>query len=134
MSQAGADRRRNPRVAMAVDVDFASSDNFYMGRARDVSVGGVFIETDVGLRVGVELMIRLKVLSHSFKLVSEVAWVLEGDDGNQVGLGCRFVDPPDDARAAIEEFTLQRPPLRFEMMEPEDDADPVPPPLPKGSL
>ena len=45
---------------MAVEIDFRSQHNFYSGRTHDISVGGLFIETNVALPIGTKLTVELK--------------------------------------------------------------------------
>jgi hypothetical protein len=53
--------RQHPRVSLAVDVDVASGSNFYAGRTRDLSLGGLFVETEVGLTIGLQVEVKLKL-------------------------------------------------------------------------
>jgi len=127
------ERRSRPRVAISVDVDFSSESNFYTGRTRDISVGGLFIETAVGLPVGSEIALRLRLSGREFSVHAEVTWALLDPSGTQIGVGVRFLDLPADARATIDAFMKERAPMDFDS-EPvlEDDEPPEAPPLPKN--
>jgi uncharacterized protein (TIGR02266 family) len=130
----GQERRSHPRVAISVDVDFSSGSNFYTGRTRDISVGGLFIETAVGLPVGSEIAVRLRISGREFSVHGEVTWALLDLSGTQTGVGVRFLDLDAEARATIDDFMKERPPMDFDS-EPvlEDDEPPGgPPPLPKN--
>ena len=133
MTAGGKDRRQHARLAFAVDVDINSGTNFYSGRTRDLSRGGLFVDTDVGLPVGAQLLLMVHVAGKAFQIPGEVAWVLEGDAGETVGLGVRFLELSAEARAAIDAFMDKRAPMPFDMLESERPGAPGkkgPPPLP----
>jgi uncharacterized protein (TIGR02266 family) len=124
------ERRRHARLALSVDVNFTSQDNFFSGRTRDISAGGVFIATDVGLPVGSQLTLHLKLVGAAIHAPAEVTWVLLDDAGEVVGLGVRFLELTAPARTKIDAFMRRRDPVPFEMMEPDDDAATEAPPVP----
>jgi uncharacterized protein (TIGR02266 family) len=124
LPMADADRRKHPRLVLSVDLDFASAHNFYAGRTRDLSLGGLFVETGIELPIGTILTMELHFLSHKHKVEAEIVWQVVEDDG-VVGMGLRFVSLSDSARRSIEEFMNKRAPMGF-------DASPGPPPLPKS--
>src|SRR5207237_10102195 len=70
------ENRQHPRLSIAVDVDVASESNFYAGRTRDLSLGGLFIATDVALPIGIQIDVKLKLPKGSFTLPCEVVWLL----------------------------------------------------------
>jgi uncharacterized protein (TIGR02266 family) len=125
-----ADRRQHPRVSIAVEIDFRSEHNFYAARAQDLSLGGLFIQTDVGLPIGSRLTVDLKLMKQHLRVESEVVWVLVGDDEQPAGAGVRFVDITGAAKRSIEAFMAVRKPISFEMFageEVEPDEDPKAP-------
>jgi uncharacterized protein (TIGR02266 family) len=137
------ERRRQARFAIASDVDLTSDDNFYVGRTRDVSIGGLYVETHASLPLGSKLAVRVKIRGKAFSVDAEVVWSLlpEGDAAG--GLGLRFLELPTDARRAIEGFMAVRPPLSFDLGPPSaapppalcadtEPPPPGPPPLPHG--
>ena len=119
MAPEGRERRKFARLALAVDVDFNSGNNFYSGRTRDLSLGGLFVETDVPLQVGAELLLMIRILNKPLEIPGEVAWILLGDHGEVVGIGVRFIELTADARRSIEAFMRRRAPMAFEMLESE---------------
>jgi uncharacterized protein (TIGR02266 family) len=124
------ERRKHPRLHLSIEVDVTSENNFYAGRTRDISAGGLFIEGDLGLAPGTELGIRLHLGEHRVQCTTEVAWELTDDAGKTVGVGVRFVRLSAEARRHIEDFMRTRSPLPFEMEDP-DPPRKGPPPLPK---
>jgi uncharacterized protein (TIGR02266 family) len=117
------ERRQHPRLSMAVEVDFGSEHNFYSARTRDISVGGLFIETDVALPIGTRLRVDLKFLQRQVHAEAEVTWVLFGDGEQAVGMGVRFVDLPESATKNIEAFMALRAPMDFRMLESDDESE-----------
>ncbi len=115
------ERRQHPRLSIAVEVDFASEHNFYAAQTRDISVGGLFIDTDIQLAIGTRLRVDLKFLQKKIHAEAEVTWVLsEGE--RTTGMGVRFVDLSPAATQSIEAFMGLREPMAFRMLE-SDDGD-----------
>ena len=125
------DRREHPRLSIAVQVDLKSGCNFYSAKTRDISTGGLFIETDVALPIGIHLEVDLRFLDKHVRVASEVMWALtEGD--RHVGVGVRFLDLTPVARKSIEAFLVLRRPLSCGELAPEATLPTRrgPPPLP----
>jgi uncharacterized protein (TIGR02266 family) len=116
------DRRQHPRLSIAVEVDFGSENNFYSARTRDISVGGLFIESDIALPIGTRLRVDLRFLQKHVHAEAEVTWVLVGDGEQAVGMGVRFVDLPETATKNIESFMALREPMDFQMLESDDES------------
>jgi uncharacterized protein (TIGR02266 family) len=100
---------------MAVEIDFRSQHNFYSGRTHDISVGGLFIETNVALPIGTKLTVELKLMKKDLQADGEVVWVLVGDADEPVGVGVRFVDLSPVVKKNIEAFMALRKPISFDM-------------------
>jgi uncharacterized protein (TIGR02266 family) len=115
------DRRQHPRLSIAVEVDFGSENNFYSARTRDISVGGLFIESDVALPIGTRLRVDLKFLQKQLQAEAEVTWVLVGAGEQAVGMGVRFLDLPEASTKNIEAFMALRAPMDFRMLESDDE-------------
>ena len=126
MASMTKERRRHPRVSIAIEVDVQSEHNFYVGRTRDISVGGLFLETTIGIDIGARVGLNLTLDGRKFKLEGEVMWTLAMDDGVTSGVGVSFVTLAPAAKRAIEAFMKKREPEGIDV-EPEG---PQPPPLP----
>lgn len=122
----GQDRRVHPRLQISVDIDFQSAHNFYTGKTRDISAGGLFIETDIGLPIGTRINVDLKFLGTRAKVGAEVVWATFDTQGRSVGVGLRFVSLSDKVRQRIEAFMGIRPAIAFGLADAEgaDDAPP----------
>jgi Tfp pilus assembly protein PilZ len=124
------ERRRSARLAIVADVDLTSGDNFFAGRARDISLGGLFLEVDFVLEIGTVVVVRLTLLSETYEFPCEVVWTLGDPGGPSSGLGLRFLSLSAAARAGIEAFMQRRAPVAFEPAE--GGYGKQPPPLPSG--
>lgn len=113
------ERRKAARIRLAVEVEITSGSNFYAARTRDISTGGLFIETPVALPVCAPIEIELSLTGNRHSIRAEVAWILGGSDGATEGVGVRFLELVPRTRAAIEHFMARRAPMPFEMLEPE---------------
>ena len=111
------ERRKAARIRLAVEVEITSGSNFYAARTRDISTGGLFIETPVALPVGAPIEIELSLTGNRHSIRAEVAWILGGSDGATEGVGVRFLELVPRTRAAIEHFMARRAPMPFEMQE-----------------
>lgn len=104
-------RRRFFRKRLKVEVDhFDLDDDYQMHFSRDLSRGGVFIETDNPLPVGSRFLMRFDVpgeTTRSIECEVEVAWVMRMEDSSSQlppGMGVRFVDLPEDDGEAVDAF------------------------------
>lgn len=119
----GRDRRLQPRALISVDVDIETAGNFYRSKTRDISTGGVFVETDAPLPIGAEIVLRMRLQRRHYLAIAQVVWQLADPSGRPVGVGARFVNAPRSMRGAIDEFVRLRQPIEFE--EPADgDCEP----------
>ena len=111
------DRRRHPRVRLSVDVDFKSQHNFFSARTRDISRGGLFIETNIRIPIGERIEIDLRFLKTRVLVDAEVVWEMVGEDGETEGLGVRFLGLPESIADRIEAFMGIRSELRIGEVE-----------------
>jgi type IV pilus assembly protein PilZ len=84
------ENRRHQRAPLDVSVEFVGkgSEARLRGRARDISVGGMFIETTEPLAFASELTVHitLPAQKQSFMLPGVVRWARDGGMGVQFGL------------------------------------------------
>jgi uncharacterized protein (TIGR02266 family) len=112
-----SERRGARRLPLSAAVDLTSRDNFFAGRALDISLGGIFIETSVALDVGTKIGVRIQILDRAFVVATEVAWVLWDRVGRPVGVGVRFLHMPAPLVETIHAFMQQRMPIGFDVDE-----------------
>ena len=125
------EKRQHNRVTISAVVNLSSEDNFYAGAARDISVGGLYVESQTALPIGTEVTALLKLPSKVLSLRAEVVWSVT--KGSQTtGMGLRFLNLPAHAKREIENFMLLRQPISFAVEDPDEETA-VPPPLPPSS-
>jgi type IV pilus assembly protein PilZ len=101
-------------------VEYTRLNGFFADYTRNISKGGTFIKTRRPLPVGTEFVFKLVVphMTEPMALRGQVMWVRrEGehtppppaapgqeidDDGNEPGMGIRFIYADDKERARIE--------------------------------
>ena len=134
------DRRQSPRLSMSVDVGITSEHNFYSAKTRDISAGGLFIETDVGFPMGARIVVELRLLHTKATVPAEVVWVLLDENGQTEGVGVQFLQLSKQVRERIESFMGLRSAMHVGEVDEVDEEGgasvaPVrkgPPPLPSG--
>ncbi|MEP7122195.1 MAG: PilZ domain-containing protein [Byssovorax sp.] len=111
------DRRGAQRLPLSAAVDLTSRDNFFAGRALDISLGGLFIETSAALDVGTRIGVRIQIVDRAFAVTTEVVWVLSDRVGRPLGVGVRFLQMPAPLVDAISAFMQRRRPIGFDIEE-----------------
>ena len=129
-----AEKRQHNRVTISAVVDLSSDDNFYAGAARDISVGGLYVESTAGLPIGTEVTALLKLPTKVLSLRAEVMWSV-GKGSKTFGMGLRFLNLPAPAKREIEAFMLLRQPISFAVEDADEEvaAAPPPPVPPRGA-
>ena len=84
-------RRSDRRYERRVQIEFSLAGASYNGHTRNISLGGVFIETEQTLPFGAKVSLKFKVptQSEAIEVDGQVRW-LEMDDGKLRGIGVRF--------------------------------------------
>ena len=83
------DKRSHPRVPLSVDVTCeVSGGASILGRAKDISVGGMYIEseTEVSFGTQVSIVLRLPNTKADARLPAVIRWIKPGGFGVQFGL------------------------------------------------
>jgi uncharacterized protein (TIGR02266 family) len=123
------EKRQHSRATIATVVDLSSENNFYAGAARDISVGGLYVESATGLPIGSEVTALLKLPTKVLSLRAEVVWSV-ATEAKMVGMGLRFLNLPAPAKREIEAFMLLREPIAFAVEDADEEPPSGPPPLP----
>lgn len=111
-----AGRRKYFRRKVTVEIDhFDLQDDYHMHFSRDLSRGGVFIETDNPLPAGSRFLMHFDVPGkepRSIEAEAEVAWVMRVEDSSAdlpPGMGVRFTDLRDEDGEAIDAYLRSEP-------------------------
>ncbi|MBI5071014.1 MAG: TIGR02266 family protein [Deltaproteobacteria bacterium] len=97
-----ADHREHPRAPIELKVDYRRLNSFFADYTKNISKGGTFIKTRKALPVGTRFLFRLSVPGREapFELNGEVMHA--APQGEEAGMGIRFVWATADERAAFE--------------------------------
>lgn len=84
-------RRSDRRYDRRVPIDFTHEGSSFSAHTRNISLGGVFIDTDHTLPFGARISLKFKVptQSEAIEVDGQVRW-LEMDEGRLRGIGVRF--------------------------------------------
>lgn len=79
--------RRNPRVSLDVDVEVAHGASRSGGRAHDISLGGMFVQTSASPPFGAEVTVHFRIPGDAQELAlpGVVRWVRAD------GMGVQFL-------------------------------------------
>jgi uncharacterized protein (TIGR02266 family) len=99
------DRRAHRRVSLVTQIRTVVDGKTVVGYSRDISGGGVFIETEDPAAKGTEVTLRFKLQEDSsiLEVRAVVAYSLAGE-----GMGLKFIDPPAHVRQGIEAFVNEQ--------------------------
>jgi c-di-GMP-binding flagellar brake protein YcgR len=83
------DKRSHPRVPLSVDVTCEVKGGPQLtGRSKDISVGGMYIESSAAVTFGTEvsIVLRLPNTKADARLPAVIRWIKPGGFGVQFGL------------------------------------------------
>ena len=92
------ERRLHDRSRLIVDVFFDGQDLTGVASTKDISLGGLYMNTQAEVPDGAHLMVRIPMGKQEIVCSAEVVYKNPGQ-----GLGVRFLDLSDDARAVLEQ-------------------------------
>jgi uncharacterized protein (TIGR02266 family) len=110
------DRRAHPRAPLRVDVALSSSGETYLGIAKDIGEGGVYVAMSAPLACGsiVNVEFSLPNLTTRVVVQGEVRWVRPPTEGGLTGCGIRWLSLPSHVARAIGEYVEARKSLSSE--------------------
>jgi type IV pilus assembly protein PilZ len=106
-----ADKRRSVRRPVEIKVDYRSVGRFLTDYSRNLSRGGLFVETCLPLEPGESVRLRLTLpdMETPLALDGVVKWVSrrEDDIGHPPGMGIEFVGVDDELRRHVDRLVNQ---------------------------
>lgn len=92
-------RRKTPRVPLATQIHFG--DSMAVALSRDLSVGGIFVDTKEPCSIGTHLDLRFNLTEHEPIIIAkgEVRYVVP-----KLGMGVQFSEITKEDRKRIAEF------------------------------
>jgi type IV pilus assembly protein PilZ len=111
-SATGADRRRFPRHAIALRVDYKRMNTFFADYAKNISKGGTFIRTSKPLDAGTEFVFVLSIPGQpdQLQLLGQVMWTVDdvgATEEHPAGMGIRFKFTDAEELRQLEEFVAK---------------------------
>ena len=97
-----ADGRQHTRAPIELKVDYKKLNSFFADYTKNISKGGTFIKTKKPLPIGTRFLFKLSVPQRTdpFELLGEVVW--STTEGDEPGMGIRFVYSNDTQRSDFE--------------------------------
>jgi uncharacterized protein (TIGR02266 family) len=86
-------RRTDPRYERRLEVEMTADGKRHLGHSRNISLGGMFVETADLLPMQTTIQVRFRVPTQPepIDVTGEVRWVESGAGGSQAsGMGIRF--------------------------------------------
>lgn len=98
----GPEHRQYARAPIELKVDYKKLNSFFADYTKNISKGGTFIKTKKPLSIGTRFLFKLTVPQRAepFELLGEVVW--SKGDGEEPGMGIRFIYSNDSQRADFE--------------------------------
>jgi Tfp pilus assembly protein PilZ len=102
------ERRTAPRLDVELDVSLGSDTHYFTAQARDLSCGGLFVETYRALPIGEELSVEFDLPAGRVVTRGVVCWArearYEGGAASSPGYGIAFREMSRFTRPLIESF------------------------------
>ncbi|MBN1282629.1 MAG: PilZ domain-containing protein [Proteobacteria bacterium] len=99
------EKRLHPRKRCRTRVVFEDEfgEGLFYVYSRDISLGGLFLESDIPVKVGTMLFLSF-ALPGKVRLMETTGEVVRASAGGAAGVGIRFVGLPEKSRLAIQKF------------------------------
>ena len=106
-TKGGSELRQHLRAPIELKVDYKKLNSFFADYTKNISKGGTFIKTKKPLPIGTRFLFKLTVPRRDdpFELLGEVVW--SKADGDEPGMGIRFIYSDDGQRTAFESVVEQ---------------------------
>ena len=110
MSAEGADRRKSPRTAAVIPVDYSTVDAFFSEFTTNINEGGMFVGTEHPHTIDtvVTLSVRLPGSPDPCEVTGRVVWIRhEPDAEGPRGMGIEFETLDDTTRTRINDLVRE---------------------------
>jgi len=95
------ERRQHDRSRLIVDVFFDGQDATGVANTRDISAGGLYLNTQADLKEGAKLLLRIPTGQQQIVVNGQVVYCNPG-----FGIGVRFEGLSESDRALLEQASL----------------------------
>jgi len=96
--------RENPRKPCLINANYTIQNKDYKSYILDISIGGVFIETDKKFTIGQKILLNFMLPSHQspFKIEGTISW------GSPRGFGVKFDEIPASQGKILRSYVEQK--------------------------
>ena len=99
---ADTDRRSSQRIPGKYEINFIHEGDYLISFSKDISVDGMFIQTDTAPPVGQLTQLTFSIGEiEQISVDAKVVWVNDTKSTSDPGMGVQFVDPPDHLKDTI---------------------------------
>jgi type IV pilus assembly protein PilZ len=100
------ENRKHPRIDVWIEVTFKSSRELVTSYMRNISKGGVFIQTEEPLDLGTVLALTFQLPGQEnlIKIKGKVVWYNPAGGIQNSGMGVQFTEMPEEDRHILEGF------------------------------
>lgn len=101
-----SEKREHPRIKTAFELKIQHAETFHWTSLRNLSAGGVFVQTDAPQAVGstVSMQLALPVDNEPMDIQGRVMWVREASNPSGPGMGIEFTRISEEHRQKIVDF------------------------------
>ena len=109
MAKRGRERRHARRVPIEIQIQYETADGFFQDYMRNLSLGGIFIETSEPLPVRTKLKVQFCLPEMSRPIVADgvvvhTLRVGQGRNPSVSGMGIKFSELDPSSRQMLEEY------------------------------
>jgi len=92
---ADTDRRSSQRIPRKYEITFIHEGDYLISFSKDISVDGMFIQTDMAPPVGQVTQLTFSIGEiEQISVDAKVIWVNDTKSTSDPGMGVQFIDPP----------------------------------------
>jgi type IV pilus assembly protein PilZ len=102
------ERRAEPRVPLHIQIQYKTADQFFQDYMKNLSSGGIFIETSKPLKVGTKLKVQFCLPKMKKEILADGVVVRKVDLGRANpgagGMGIQFSDLNLEDKTSLDEY------------------------------
>jgi len=111
MAKNRPERRTEPRVPLRIRIRYETADRFFHDYMRNLSSGGIFIETSSPVKVGTKLKVQFCLPNMDREIVSDGVVVRKVEVGRSHpvpgGMGIQFSDLRPEDKIALDTYVRE---------------------------
>lgn len=113
MAKASRERRRSRRVPVEIQIQYETADGFFQDYIRNLSLGGIFIQTPQPLPTNTKLRVQFSLPDMSVPIVADgvvvhTLRVGQGKNASASGMGIKFSELEPSSKKELEAYLQSR--------------------------